>query len=157
MRLNIVNRNKKGFTLVEVMIALLVLLFVSLAMMQTALVSIDSNMANVLRDEAVRIGEMRMADARNLPFSSLSNDGTDPNLTAAICPTLQFIQKFGTNGVRIETPVRGISGSSGNGFDFCTNRTVTPLSADDTQIVVTVGWIWKGQPYIHTVTNLVSQ
>ena len=39
-----------GFTLVEVMIALVVLLLVFLALMQTALVSIDSNMKNNLRD-----------------------------------------------------------------------------------------------------------
>src|SRR3990172_4640679 len=61
-----------GFTLVEVMIALVVLLFVSLAMMQTALVSIDSNMINVLRDEAVRIAEERMSELRNVPFDNLA-------------------------------------------------------------------------------------
>ncbi len=47
------------------MIALVVLLVVSLALMQTALVSIDANMTNILRDEAVGIAEMRMNEARN--------------------------------------------------------------------------------------------
>ena len=60
MILRTVLPDKKGLTLVEVMIALLVLLVVSLALMQTALVSINANMTNVLRDEAVNIAEMRM-------------------------------------------------------------------------------------------------
>ncbi len=50
------------------MIAFVVLLFVFLALMQTALVSIDSNMRNVLRDEAVRVAEERMNAHRNVPF-----------------------------------------------------------------------------------------
>lgn len=63
--------NKKGLTLIEVMVALVVLLLVFLALMQTALVSIDSNMINVLRDEAVNIAEEQMSNQRNLstPFS----------------------------------------------------------------------------------------
>lgn len=47
--------NKEGMTLVEVLIAMVVLLLVSLALMQTALVSIDANMRNVLRDESVSV------------------------------------------------------------------------------------------------------
>ncbi|MEK6691226.1 MAG: type II secretion system protein [Nitrospirota bacterium] len=45
----------QGLTLVEVLIAMVILLLVSLALMQTALVSIDANMRNVLRDEAVSV------------------------------------------------------------------------------------------------------
>ena len=46
--------DEKGLTLVEVMIALLVMLLVSLALMETALLSIGSNMRNIIRDEAVQ-------------------------------------------------------------------------------------------------------
>lgn len=54
-QLQIAMPNKEGMTLVEVLIAMVVLLLVSLALMQTALVSIDANMRNVLRDEAVSV------------------------------------------------------------------------------------------------------
>jgi type IV pilus assembly protein PilV len=64
--------NKKGLTLVEVMIALVVLLLVFLALMQTALVSIDSNMINALRDEAVNIAEEKMNDERNKTFDNIT-------------------------------------------------------------------------------------
>ena len=66
--------NKKGFTLVEVMIAMVVLLLVFLALMQTALVSIDSNMKNNLRDEAANIAAMRMEQARNLQYTQSTDN-----------------------------------------------------------------------------------
>ena len=62
-----------GFTLVEVLISMVVLLLVSLALMQTALVSIDSNMMNILRDEAVGIAEEEMNEARGVSFSLLGD------------------------------------------------------------------------------------
>ena len=67
-------RNNKGMTLVEVLVALLISLLVFLALMQTALVSIDANMRNVLRDEAVRIAEMRMYIIRNTPYVQVTSD-----------------------------------------------------------------------------------
>ena len=70
-------KNKKGLTLVEVMISLVVLLLVFLALLQTALVSIDSNMTNVLRDEAVNIAEEQMNIARNIDYDSLPAGTTD--------------------------------------------------------------------------------
>jgi type II secretory pathway pseudopilin PulG len=53
-------RNERGVSLVEVMIALVVLLLVFMGLMQSALLSIDHNLRNVLRDEAVRIADQRM-------------------------------------------------------------------------------------------------
>lgn len=138
--------NKKGFTLVEVMIALVVLLLVSLALMQTALVGIDSNMRNVLRDEAVGIAEMRMNEARNLPFTStvdnlISDTGS---LAGANCPT-----GFPATGVLIQRNLKNITN-----FDFCTNRAVTPFGTDTKQINITVGWRWKGEGYTHSIATI---
>ena len=151
----IVLSDKKGLTLIEVMIALVILLLVSLALMQTALVSINSNMTNVLRDEAVRIAEQRINEARNLPFTqtldNLVNDGTDLTLTAAICPA-NFVANFGSTGLRIRRNLRNISN-----FDFCTNRTVNTLNIDNKQVAITVGWKWKGQDYTHMVTTIMRR
>lgn len=90
--------NKKGLTLVEVLIAMVVLLLVSLAMLQTALLGIDSNMRNVLRDEAVSIAEQRMNYTSSIPFATLAlwaglsdnGDGNSPttvNLPACASAT----------------------------------------------------------------------
>ena len=57
--------NKKGMTLIEVMIALVILLIVMLALMQTVTLGINSNVSNLLRDEATNIAELRITELRN--------------------------------------------------------------------------------------------
>jgi prepilin-type N-terminal cleavage/methylation domain-containing protein len=134
----IVLQDKKGLTLVEVLIALVVLLLVSLAMMQTALVSIDVNMINILRDEAVSIAEMRMNQARNMTFDLLVSDGATVPIT------------------------RNIRSKTG-GFIYNTMMTVTNLNADNRRITITVRWNWKektmanGNPYTHSISSIVRR
>ncbi|MBU4273805.1 MAG: prepilin-type N-terminal cleavage/methylation domain-containing protein [Thermodesulfovibrionales bacterium] len=137
-----------GFTLVEVLISLVVLLLVSLALMQTALVSIDANMINVLRDEAVGIAEMRMNAARNTAFVSLASDST--SLPAGVdCPAA-FTDGSG-NGQRIQRNIRNVSNK-----DFCTRLAVTG-SGDTRQINVEVKWNWKENPYTHRIMSIVRR
>jgi prepilin-type N-terminal cleavage/methylation domain-containing protein len=118
----------KGLTLVEVLIAMVILLFVSLALMQTALLSIDSNMKNILRDEAVSIADQKMDEARNEPFSSLA--------TISNVPVTRDIRKI-------------------QNFSYSVRRSVTNVNTDNKQVDITVGWTWKGQPYSHTISTIV--
>jgi prepilin-type N-terminal cleavage/methylation domain-containing protein len=134
--------NKQGLTLVEVMIALLIALIVFLALMQTALLSLNSNMRNTLRDEAVNIAEMRMNDAMSVPSSSLVSD--TGSLVGCDCPAV-----FSASGICVARDLRKI-----RNFNFCTNLTSTALGSDNQQIVITVGWKWKGEDYTHTVTAI---
>lgn len=120
---------EKGFTLVEVMIALVVVLVVFLALMQTALVGIDSNMINVLRDEAVSIAEQRMNEARNTAFDSL--------------------------GAGSETVTRNLRNIAN--FPYTVTRTVADLNADNKQVDITVRWAWKGNPYAHSITTILRR
>jgi len=121
-------QNNAGFTLVEVMIALLVLLFVTLAMMQTALVSIDSNMKNVLRDEAVRIAEQTMNDARSQGYDNLPSGLQTVN------------RKFRALDVT-----------------YTITRTVTQLGTADKQFDVEVDWTWKNDSYKQNISTLMRQ
>ena len=141
----------EGFTLVEVMIALVITLLVFLALMQTALVGIDSNMRNILRDEAVSIAEMRINEAMNIPFVSLVSDSG--SLSGYDCPT-----GFSSTGVPVERNLRNISG-----FDFCTNLTCSDFGidtscatddSDNKQVNITIGWRWKGENYTHRVSTI---
>lgn len=120
-----------GFTLVEVLIALVVLLLVSLALLQTAMLSIENNMINVLRDEAVGIAEMRMNEVRNTSFGSLV-EGTS---TDSVTRNLRNITSFSYN----------------------VTRTISDLNVDNKQVNITVGWTWKGQDYTHTITSIVRK
>jgi Tfp pilus assembly protein PilV len=147
----IVLRSNTGLTLVEVIIALVIALLVFLALMQTALVGIEVNMRNVLRDEAVNIAEMRLEAMRNLPFTSIASD--TGSLSAYDCPT-----GFSSTGVPVERNIKNITG-----FDFCTSMVCTEFGGDgncatsDTdnkQVAVSVGWKWKGENYTHSVTTV---
>ena len=139
--------NKKGVSLVEIMIALVILLLVFLALMQTALVSIDANMKNVLRDEAVSIAEQRLNEARSLPFDSLVDD-------AAALPTPNDCPATFAVGERVQRDFRNIINK-----DFCTNMTVTPLgvTGDTRQVNIRAIWNWKGEAFIHSITTLIRR
>jgi prepilin-type N-terminal cleavage/methylation domain-containing protein len=137
--------DRKGVSLVEVMIALVILLLVFLALMQTALVSIDTNMKNVLRDEAVSIAEQKMNTVRSLPFAQILTD-------AAALPTPRDCPPTFTVGERVQRSFRNIINK-----DFCTNITVTDLgiSGDNKQVNIRVIWNWKGEEFSHSITTLI--
>lgn len=130
--------NKKGMTLVEVLIALVILLLVFLAVMQTALVGIDSNVINVLRNEAISIAEIKMNEARNIPFDSLA---------------------AGTTSEQVVRNFRNITS-----FTYNVTRTVTDFrGGEDKQVNITVTWEWKektvgnGNPYTHSISTLLRR
>ncbi len=134
--LQTVLNDKKGLTLVEVVIALTVLLIVLLALMQTALVSINANMINVLRDEAVSMAEERMSEARNIPFDSLA-----PGITN-FPPSLRSIRNIPS-------------------FSYNVTRTVSAAGPDAMQVGITVTWEWKektgANAYTHTISTIVRR
>ncbi|HXX57424.1 MAG TPA: prepilin-type N-terminal cleavage/methylation domain-containing protein [Thermodesulfovibrionales bacterium] len=153
--------NKKGMTLIEVMVALVVLLLVALAMMQTALLSIDSNMISALRDQALKLAETRMNNAKGTTFSKLSSGSqTDTGaLDPGICSATLRAKMQG---------VMGAIGSANNGqvvtasvrsmpsFNYCTNVTAQNLNPNNVIINVTVGWTWQGQDYVHNIGTIVG-
>lgn len=141
-------KDKKGLTLVEVLIAMVILLLVSLALMQTALVSIDANMRNVLRDEAVSVAEERMDEARNTAFDSLASDST-PLPSGVDCPAT--FTDGSANGQRIQRNIRNVSNK-----DFCTRLAVSG-TGDTRQINVEVRWIWKVENYTHSISTIVRR
>lgn len=150
MILQIVLPNKKGFTLVEVVIALTVSLLVFFALMQTALVSIDSNMKNNLRDEAANIAAMRMEQARNLKYTlstdNLVSDAADIS-GEADCPTTPTA--FAT-GELVTRDFRNIAG-----FKFCTNRNVTVIDSNTKRVAIRVGWKWRNEDFNHNISTVV--
>lgn len=159
-------RNKKqnffvaqeGVSLVEVMIALVVLLFVFMGLLQAALLGIDSNMRNILRDEGVAMATSTMEEERNRIFTDLASD------TAAIPAGADCPAAF-TVGNRVQRDVRSMNAASGTAKDFCVTVNCTESEtaadgdcttddADTKQITVFVGWRWKGEDYTHTVSSL---
>jgi type II secretory pathway pseudopilin PulG len=145
--------NEHGLTLVEVLIAFVVMLLVSLALMQIALLGLESGFRNILRDEAVNIAEMRMHEARNLSFDVLISDMDDtiPDHTIVL-PACQGppVNDQRPYPVKVSRSLRNMAA-----FDFGTRRMVTPVAAGSKQVTVLVRWVYKNQCYTHTSASVV--
>ena len=124
------NQGNRGVTLVEVMISLVILLIVFMGLIQASLLSIQSNMRNVLRDEAVRITSDRMSALRTAAFISVVSSGPTP-----IFKNIRSVanQEFDVTIVACDT---------GCGMD-----------ADHKRMTVTTTWIWQGEKFTHSIVN----
>ena len=123
-------RNDHGFSLIEVLVSLLVTLLVFVALMQTAMISINSNMRNVLRDEAVAVAGAQMNQMRSIPYKSLAVGAT----SAAVTRSLRNIPTF----------------------NYTVTQSVTALGSDDKQVNITVSWQWKNKSYTHSIGTILS-
>jgi prepilin-type N-terminal cleavage/methylation domain-containing protein len=119
-------QNNKGVTLVEVMISLVIFLIVFMGLMQTALLSIDGNVRNVQRDEAISIANGELDDLKNVPFGTLT---------------------AGTNCRTVSRDFRNISKQ----FNLC--DIITDLGSDTKTINVVVGWNHKNETAAQSPTN----
>lgn len=146
-------RNKHGVSLIEVLIALVVALLIFFALMQTALVGIDANMRNLLRDEAVNVADVRMNEARNVLFTNVVNDtgSLTSGACAGSCPT-----GFAATGTCEQRNMRNIAD-----FKYCTNVTCDDddhnCSTDESsvkRVTVRIGWKWKSDDYNHVISTL---
>lgn len=63
--------NNQGLTLIEVMIASLIILVLFMALMQSVLLSVNMNNKNELRDASVNIAAERMRELRSLDFDDV--------------------------------------------------------------------------------------
>lgn len=71
--------NQKGFSLIELMIAMFIFMIVMLGMLAGVNSSIQTNKGNVLRDEAIRLAEDELSRLRSEQFTSM---GVSANLAA---------------------------------------------------------------------------
>lgn len=124
--------NKKGMTLIEVLIALLLLMVVALAVMRTALVGMNANLQNSERDEAVNVADLRMNELRDMPFDNIVSDLT---------------------GTTISRTFRGAT------VTYTQTQTVTQVDTGNNtkQIAITVAWPFGGRTYTHRVTTIMRR
>ncbi|OPY81025.1 MAG: hypothetical protein A4E64_00081 [Syntrophorhabdus sp. PtaU1.Bin058] len=120
-------QNKRGFTLIEVLVAICILSISMLAILEAVVITMEHNLNNVSRDESVRIAEAKMNELRNTTFSSLASGSS--NVTRNF---RNFTRTFNVQW------------------------TINNLSANSVAIVVMVTWTHRGVQHIHSVTSMVS-
>lgn len=133
--------NKKGFTLIEVLIAMVIILVVLLGLVQTAVLSIDNNLKNLLRDEAVRLAEEQMNVLKSLPINDVAYNPS--------------ANSFGLGAVTnqyIGTVTRKFGNFPGK---YAVYLTINDLTTDHSRksIQVYVGWNYRNEDPLQPITN----
>jgi prepilin-type N-terminal cleavage/methylation domain-containing protein len=127
----IAGKKDKGFSLVEVMVAILVLFISMMACLHALGLAVAHNMDNAMMEEAVRIEEETMNELRNSAFSSLVDGETEVN----VARTVGRISRTFT----VETTTQSLS--------------VTGSRA----IQIVVSWNLSGRTHYHSATSVISQ
>ena len=137
----ILPKDKGGFTLIEVMVAILILMVGMLGLLQAINLATEVNIRNQVRDEAVYVGERVMNEMRGKGFD---------NISVASPPTATYI--YGT--YQLPSKLRGVSRS------YSVTRESKVISTLDSnsvkELTVTVDWSYKGVGYQNRVVAPIS-
>lgn len=116
-------------TLIELMVAIVIMFVVFLGLTATVLMGLEYSMRNAMLDEAVSVGETRMNEIRSLPFNDI--------VTAAPDNVPRDVRRF---------PAK-----------FQVTTTVTTPAADIKQVTMVVAWTRKGTAHSHTFSSIVRR
>jgi type IV pilus assembly protein PilV len=122
--------NNRAFTLVEVLVAMLILMVGLLGMLQVINLAIRTNLQNEMRDQAVAIAEDRMAREKSLPFD---------NITAS-----------SERSINIASNIR-------NGIANYTVTLRVDNIGNSKKIDIGVRWQHRGLNYEHIVSSLATK
>lgn len=122
---------RKGFTLIEVLVALVIAMIVFVGLSETGLVVLEANIRDSIRDGAVQLAGEWMEDARALPIDSMP---------------------AGTVSADNVLKIRNLN------VTYTVTRAVTNLGLDNTskQVTVTVAWTRNAKSDSHSITTIVG-
>lgn len=119
--------NNRGFTLLEVVVAMGIMMVGLLGLLAATDLAVDMNTRDYFRDQAVRVGEKAMNTTKNTDYNSIAVGG----------PTNQTISEN----------IRGIT----KNYNVATTVDQLPNSK---HISIVVSWTHKGKTYYHGVDSV---
>jgi type IV pilus assembly protein PilV len=122
--------NNQGFSLIEVMVAIVILMVGLLGLLQTANLAMEQNVKNMFRSEAVRIADSRMSGLKSLPYD---------NMTA-------------NNIWLVPSRLRGFT----KNYTMITQTSLIPGSVSK-ELVVSVRWEYKGYSTSQELRSIRTQ
>lgn len=123
--------NNRGFTLIEFLVAVVILMVGLLGLLQAVNYAIVHNMVNQLRQTAMVLGDERMNLEKTKPFDAI---------------TAPLVSK--------DAPLRLVNGAYRN---YSVVKTNSVLTSQTKNIDIQVIWYHKGVRYEHSIASLVSQ
>jgi type IV pilus assembly protein PilV len=124
----ILNSNNDGFTLVELLVSLVILMVGLLGLLQAINLSISTNVRNDMRTQAASIAEAQMANQKSLPFD---------NMTASV-------EKSRVVPIALRSSF----------VNYSVAYSIEVISANSKRVNIGVRWHHKSNNYEHVVTTV---
>lgn len=142
----ILKKDSHGFTLIEVVMAMLILMVGMLGLLQAINLATEVNIRNQVREEGVSVGERVMNEMRGRGFDNIS-----------VASTPSQLYTYAT--YQVPSKIRGASRS----YSVTrSSRVLSPLSPTPTnppttkELAVLVTWKYKGVEYQNRVVAPIS-
>lgn len=137
-----VKSNDCGFTLVEFLVAIVILMVGMLGLLQTVNYAINHNMTNQLRQEALVLADEWMNREKVKAFDRISSPSTfTPNLTPPYLRSIPLNQRLVNGAFR----------------NYSVTMTTNDTSPQSKNIDIQVTWNYKGQRFVHSISSLVTK
>jgi type IV pilus assembly protein PilV len=126
--------NNSGFTLIEFLSAILILMVGLLGLLSAIDLALKKNMETAFRNEAFSVADQRMMLKRSKSFLSISTTVANP-------PNIS------------PSPTRIVRGISKN---YTVQEIVSAPTINSKEITITVGWDYRSRLYSHSISSVVS-
>jgi type IV pilus assembly protein PilV len=123
--------NDSGFTLIEVLVAIVILMVGLLGVMQSLNLAIATNLQNEMRTQGTMIGESQMAKIKSLPFDRISG----------------VTEKSHTVQVNMRSVI----------VDYTVTKKIDSISGTMKRINVGVSWLHRGNHHDYVVSGVVAE
>jgi len=136
-----VRLNDKGFTLIEFLVATIIITVGLLALLQAVNLSFAHNLTNIFRNQAVMLADERMALEKTKPFDCISTNSNNLPKTGNYSFTSVSLNVKNANAFK----------------NYSITKINTGLTSNTTNVEIDVTWQYKGTRYAHSISSLVSR
>ncbi|MBU5636146.1 prepilin-type N-terminal cleavage/methylation domain-containing protein [Geomonas sp. Red69] len=128
-------KNNSGFTLIELLVSLVIIAVGMFGVLECLNVSLQHNLRNELRNEAIKLGEKYMADFRGMNFDAIADSYPVTNVT------------------------RRVRGANKNYVVERSSQVLRTESAQSTsrQVTVVVKWAYRNMTSQNRVVSVVAR